>query len=256
MSVYKANFETTALKGVQRHANASSSVSEGGRSASATPLVGDEQDSLDMARLAASHDAALNDLMERHAEKLFRYLVRALQDEDDAADLAQETFVRVYQHRNKFRCEQKFSTWLYAIASNLVRDRYRWRKRHPQVSLDAPNDATGNDFGESLPDGAPSASESAQRNERAETVRRAVAALPERWRVPLILSEYEEKSQAEIGEILRCSAKAVEMRIAKARQKLGESLGQLLQPGGTNYRLFGRANRSRKQRQQETAMRL
>jgi RNA polymerase sigma-70 factor, ECF subfamily len=188
-----------------------------------------EQDRLDMAQLAAGHGAALNDLMSRHAERLFQYLVRSLQNEDDAADLAQETFVRVYQSRTKFDARQKFSTWLYAIASNLVRDRYRWRKRHPQVSLDAANEATGNDFAETLPDHAPSAFETAQTNERAETVRRAVAALPEKWRVPLILAEYEEKSHAEIGEILRCSAKAVEVRLYKARQELRESLGPLLE---------------------------
>jgi RNA polymerase sigma-70 factor (ECF subfamily) len=188
-----------------------------------------EQDLLDMTRLAADHGAALNDLMSRHAERLFQYLVRSLQNEDDAADLAQETFVRVYQNRAKFDAHKKFSTWLYAIASNLVRDRYRWRKRHLQVSLDATNEATGNEFGESLPDPAPPASETLQRSERAEVVRRAVAALPEQLRVPLILAEYEEKSHAEIGEILGCSARAVEVRIYKARQKLRVSLSQLLQ---------------------------
>jgi RNA polymerase sigma-70 factor (ECF subfamily) len=167
--------------------------------------------------------------MERHAEKLFHYLVRALQNEDDAADLAQETFARVYQNRAKFDLRQKFSTWLYAIASNLVRDRYRWRKRHPQVSLDAANEATGNDFGESLPAQNPSPSEMIQARERAEVVRRAVAALPEELRLPLILAEYEEKSHAEIGGILRCSAKAVETRIYRARQQLRASLGQLLE---------------------------
>jgi RNA polymerase sigma-70 factor (ECF subfamily) len=182
-----------------------------------------------MTQLAAGHGAALNELMSRHSERLFHYLVRSLQNEDDAADLAQETFVRVYQNRTKFDARQKFSTWLYAIASNLVRDRYRWRKRHPQVSLDAANEATGNDFGETLPDPAPSTGETVQRNERAEIVRRAVAALPEKWRVPLILAEYEEKPHAEIGELLRCSAKAVEVRIYKARQQLRVSLSQLLQ---------------------------
>jgi len=182
-----------------------------------------------MARLAAGHGAALNQLMERHAEKLFHYLVRALQNEEDAADLAQETFARVYQNRGKFDTRQKFSTWLYAIASNLVRDRYRWRKRHPQLSLDAANEATGNDLGESLPDPAPSASETAQGNERAEAVRRAVAALPEPLRVPLILAEYEDKSHAEIGQILQCSAKAVEVRIYRARQELRGSLASLLE---------------------------
>jgi RNA polymerase sigma-70 factor (ECF subfamily) len=188
----------------------------------------DQQDGQDMAQLAAGHDAALNNLMERHAEGLFHYLVRSLQNEEDAADLAQETFARVYQSRAKFDPRQKFSTWLYAIASNLVRDRYRWRKRHPQVSLDSANDAAGNDFGESLPAPNPSPGESEQARERAEIVRRAVAALPEELRLPLILAEYEEKSHAEIGAILCCSAKAVETRIYRARQQLRAALGQLL----------------------------
>ena len=181
-----------------------------------------------MAQLAGGHDAALNTLMERHAEKLFHYLIRSLQNEEDAADLAQETFTRVYQNRAKFDPHQKFSTWLYAIASNLVRDRYRWRTRHPQVSLDATNEATGGDFGESLPAENPSPSETAQIGERAEVVRCAVAALPEDLRLPLILAEYEEKSHAEIGAILRCSAKAVETRIHRARRQLRASLGRLL----------------------------
>jgi RNA polymerase sigma-70 factor (ECF subfamily) len=196
---------------------------------SAGPSAADRLDSQEMARLAAGHGAALNHLMERHAEKLFHYLIRALQNEDDAADLAQETFARVYQHRAKFDPRQKFSTWLYAIASNLVRDRYRWRKRHPQMSLDAVNEATGNELGESFPDPAPSASETAQRNERADAVRLAVAALPEPLRVPLILSEYEEKSHAEIGLILQCSAKAVEVRIYRARQLLRARLAPMLE---------------------------
>ena len=199
---------------------------DGGGLSASPPTA--QEDSRDMARLAAGHGAALNILMERHAEKLFHYLVRALQNEDDAADLAQETFVRVYQHRDKFDPGQKFSTWLYAIASNLVRDRYRWRKRHPQLSLDAPNEATGDDFGESLPAQTPSPSETAQTQERAEVVRCAVSALPEDLRLPLILAEYEEKSHAEIGGILRCSAKAVEVRIYRARKQLRASLGQLL----------------------------
>ena len=199
-----------------------------GACSSTLPAEADKQDSSDMARLAAGRDAALNDLMERHAQRVFQYLVRSLQNEEDAADLAQETFVRIYQNRAKFDAREKFSTWLYAIASNLVRDRYRWRRRHPQVSLDAANEATGNEFGETLADEGPSASETTQKNERAEAVRRAVAALPEQLRVPLILSAYEEKSHAEIGEILRCSAKAVEVRIYRARQQLRVSLSEVL----------------------------
>ena len=63
----------------------------------------------------------------------------------------------------------------------------------------------------------------------AEAVRRAVAALPEDLRTPLILAEYEERSQAEIGEMLGCTAKAVELRIYRARQQLRVSLGKFLE---------------------------
>ena len=180
-------------------------------------------------RLASGHDDALNELMQRHGEKLFHYLIRCLQSEEDAADLTQEAFVRVYQNHAKFDPNQRFSTWLYAIASNLVKDRYRYRTRHPQVSLDAENEATRNDFRETLSEQKPSPSETAQAEERAEAVRRAVAALPEELRTPLILAEYEDRSQAEIGEILGCTAKAVETRIYRARQQLRASLGGLLE---------------------------
>ncbi len=192
------------------------------------PATTDDPDRTDMARLVAGHDAALNDLMERHAEKLFHYLVRSLQSEEDAADLAQETFVRVYQNRAKFDASHKFSTWLYVIATNLVKSRYRYRSRHPQVSLDAENEATGESFRESVPENNPTPSESLQGAERAEAVRKAVGQLPEELRAPLILSEYEELSHAEIGAILDCTPKAVETRIYRARKLLRENLGWLL----------------------------
>ena len=185
-----------------------------------------------MARLVAGHGPALNDLMERHASRLLGYLARSLQDESDAADLAQETFVRVFQNCMKFNPRMRFSTWLYAIATNLVKDRYRHRKRHPQVSLDAENAATGEAIRESLPEQKPSPSESLQGAERAEAVRQAVGQLPEELRVPLILSEYEELSHAEIGEVLECSAKAVETRLYRARNQLRDKLACLLDGSG------------------------
>lgn len=188
----------------------------------------DERDRDDMKRLANGHGPALNDLMERHGGKLFHYLVRNLQSEEDAADVAQETFVRVYQHRLKFDMNQKFSTWLYAIAVNLVKGRYRHRVRHPQVSLDAINEATGEDFRESVAEQTSTPSESLQATERAEAVRTAVGQLPEELRTPLILSEYQELPHAEIGKILGCTAKAVETRIYRARQQLRTSLAGLL----------------------------
>lgn len=190
--------------------------------------AGDTQDARDMARLTGGHEAALNDLMERHAEKLFHYLVRSLQDEHDAADLAQETFVKVYQNRANFDPSRRFSTWLYAIAGNLVRDRYRWRSRHPQIPLDVENEKTEARLKDNLPalDRAPD--QNLQAEERAATVRKAVAALPEELRQPLVLAAYQELSQAEIAGILKCSVKAVETRIYRARQQLRASLTELL----------------------------
>ena len=188
----------------------------------------EELDAADMRRLVVGHDAALNELMARHGEKLFHFLIRGLQNEAEAADLAQEAFVRVYQHRAKFDAGQKFSTWLYSIAANLVKDRYRWRSRHPQVSLDVENEQTGDSLREHLPASGPTPSDCLQADERADAVRRAVAALPEDLRTPLILAEYDERSHAEIGVILGCTVKAVESRIYRARQQLRASLGSVL----------------------------
>ena len=80
-----------------------------------------------MEQLQAGHDAALNDLMERHATLVFHLFCRMVGNEADANDLAQETFVRVFKSRASFRTEQKFSTWLFTIAANLARNHFRWR---------------------------------------------------------------------------------------------------------------------------------
>jgi RNA polymerase sigma-70 factor, ECF subfamily len=188
----------------------------------------DEQDRADMARLAAGADAALNDLMSRHSERLFHFLLRVLQNETEAADLAQETFVRVYLNRARFDPGEKFTTWLYAIATNLSRDRLRWRSRHPQVSIEADTDDDAGGLKETLAAREATPSEGMEAGERAAAVRRAVAGLPEELRVPLLLAEYEDRSHAEIAAVLGCSAKAVEMRIYRARQQLRAALAPLL----------------------------
>lgn len=190
----------------------------------------DELDSQDMARLAHGHDASLNALMERHSLKVYQYLVRSLQNEHEAEDLAQEAFVRVYQNRGKFDPSQKFTTWLYAIASNLVRDRYRWRARHPQVSMDAESTEAHSELKHTLPDPASTPDHALQTAERAEAVKQAVDQLPEELRTPLVLAVYQGLSQAEIGAVLSCSVKAVETRIYRAKNHLRERLGRIL-PG-------------------------
>ncbi len=188
----------------------------------------EDPDGADMERLAAGDDTAFAGLMERHGERLFHYLVRILQNEQDAADAAQESFVRVYQHRARFDTRRKFSTWLYAIASNIARDRLRWRWRHPQVSLEARTEPGARRFLDNLPDQNPTPPQTLEASERASAVRQAVAALPEDLRLPLVLAEYEGRAQAEIADILDCSVKAVEMRIYRARKQLREQLKSLV----------------------------
>jgi RNA polymerase sigma-70 factor (ECF subfamily) len=190
-------------------------------------ITSDAGDQADMARLVEGHDAALEALMARHGERLFHYLIRVLQDESTAADLVQETFTRVYLHRGKFKAGRKFSTWLYTIATNLARDHRRWRSRHPEISLESDDDSdTG--LKNVLPAPGPTPTENLEQDERADAVRRALAALPEDLRVPLVLAEYEDQSHAEIAAVLDCSPKAVEMRLYRARQQLRESLASLV----------------------------
>jgi RNA polymerase sigma-70 factor (ECF subfamily) len=185
--------------------------------------AGDDLDRADMQRLAAGHDAALNHLIERHVHRLFAYLLRQLNDEYKANDIAQETFAKVYIHRAKFRGDGKFSTWLYTIATNLLREHFRWKSRHPEVSLEA-HAEEHQSLGEILSDNSSSPDETLMQQERAEQVRCAVQALPEDLRTPLILSEYEDLSQEEIATILNCTRKAVEMRIYRARTELRKTL--------------------------------
>src|SRR5580765_6425081 len=132
----------------------------------------DDQDRADMARLADGREAALDELMGRHGERLYHYLIRVLQDETEAEDLAQETFARVFLNRSKFRADKKFSTWLYTIATNLARDRIRHRSRHPAVSMDATEDSESG-LKDILPASGPSPTEALELEERAVAVRRA-----------------------------------------------------------------------------------
>ena len=191
---------------------------------SSTNLDVDAHDRADMERLMAGHDAALNDLMERHATPVFHFLCRMTGNEDDADDLAQETFVRVFKARESFRTSEKFSTWIYTIAANLARNHFRWRSRHPNVSLETEAGEWEQTLGSSLPANDPAPSEQTLAAERAAAVRAAVGNLPEDLREAIVLCEWEESSVAEAATILEATPKAVESRLYRARQILRETL--------------------------------
>jgi len=184
----------------------------------------DVNDRADMERLIAGHDTALNDLMERHATPVFHFLCRMVGNEDDANDLAQETFVHVFRAKASFRTNEKFSTWLYTIATNLARNHFRWRARHPNVSLETEIGEAEQTLGDTLASNDPPPSEQALATERAKAVRIAVGKLPEDLREAIVLCEWEERSVAEAAAILETTPKAVESRLYHARQILRERL--------------------------------
>ena len=182
------------------------------------------RDCADMERLMAGQDTALNDLMERHATPVFHFLYRMVGNPDDANDLAQETFARVFRARANFRLNDKFSTWLYTIAANLARNHFRWRARHPNISLETSTDDPDQSLANVLP--APDAPPNEQfvTSERAAIVRAEVSRLPEDLREATVLCEWEECSVAEAAAILKTTPKAVESRLYRARKVLRERL--------------------------------
>jgi RNA polymerase sigma-70 factor (ECF subfamily) len=188
----------------------------------------ESQDRADMARLVGGHEAALNALMERHAAGVFHFLCRMLGNEDDANDLAQDTFVRVYRARESYNPAQKFSTWLFTIAANLARNQLRWRSRHPNVSLEAESESTEQTLGDTLPAATSTPHQAADEAERVQRVRAAVQALPGDLREAIVLCEWEDLPVAEAATVLSTTPKAVESRLYRARKLLRDRLSRWL----------------------------
>jgi len=185
----------------------------------------DEFDVELMRCLAEGDDLALNRLMDAWNPPLIAYLTRLTSNGATAQDLAQETFVRVYRHRLEYRSSQKFSTWLFAIATNLARNHARWRGRHPETLLGHENLSEL-----SLPAQNASPDEQTIANERIAAVQKAVSELPQDMREVLILSTWHGMSHAEIARVQDTSEKAVELRLYRARKLLRDLLSEQLKP--------------------------
>ncbi len=160
--------------------------------------------------------------MERYAGAVVNLAYRFLGNRADAEEIAQETFLRLYQHPPQLDPSSKLFTWVYRVTANLCLDRLRKQSRTPfTVSLDGEEEPLAGRIADSVSRGP---RETAAGTEAAEAVRRAVAALPADLRAPLILSAIEELPHAEIAEILQISPKAVERRISRARDLLKQRL--------------------------------
>jgi len=183
----------------------------------------DELDAELMRTLAEGDELALNHLMDAWSQPLISYLMRLTGSHATACDLAQESFVRVHRHRLEYRPSQKFSTWLFAIATNLARNHARWRSRHPEA-LTEPEKLR------ELPVAGSSTSpdQQAVANERLAAVQQAVSELPHDLREVLILSTWHGLSHAEIARVQDTTEKAVEVRLYRARKLLREMLGEHL----------------------------
>ena len=179
-----------------------------------------------MLRLKGGEDLALNELMARWQQPLVAFILRYTGNEQDALDLAQETFARIYESRARYQPAAKFSTWLFTIATNLCRNLARWRERHPTVPLDHSADADAPTLGESLPAPGDSPSDNAEREDLASAVREAIQELPHDLRSTVLLFEYQELGYEEIAGTLGCSPKAVETRLYRARKILREALAR------------------------------
>jgi RNA polymerase sigma-70 factor (ECF subfamily) len=167
-----------------------------------------------MERLREGDDLALNDLMARWKEPLVSFCLRYTGNLSDARDIAQETFVKVYTSRDRYRRKATFSTWLFTIAMNLCRMRARWRSRHPEV-LEADSDGRGEERAADI-----DPSQQADQNSLGRDLERAISKLPHDLRVAFVLYEINGLRYREIGVISKCSEKAVERRLARAREHL------------------------------------
>lgn len=177
-----------------------------------------EEDRALMLRVRAGDEAAFGKLMDRWEVPVKSVIGRLVLNRAEAVDLAQETFVRLWQQRERYRADAAFRPWVLAIAVNLARNRLRWWRRRPHVALDL--------WAEGLVDEGSGASGAPRLEaaERAAAVRDAVAALPLELREAVVLFEYEGLSQAEIAAVVGTTPKAVETRIYRAREKLRRSL--------------------------------
>ncbi|HLI34493.1 MAG TPA: sigma-70 family RNA polymerase sigma factor [Terriglobia bacterium] len=168
-------------------------------------------------------------LLNRYRLPLVSYFVRMVRDRALAEDLAQEVFLRVYQARQRYQPEARFTTWLYRIATNLALNALRDRKADDAPALE--EDDEGVPRVARIVDSRPTAEEQLMLSDRERLIREAIESLPEKQRVAVILHKYQEVDYRQIAKVLEVSESAVKSLLFRAYENLRTRLQPLLQGG-------------------------
>lgn len=174
-----------------------------------------------MRSLARGSGQALKGLIERHQQGLFTFLYSRTGDRQVAEDLFQETFLRIYQARGRYRAERGFARYLYTVAINLCRDWYRSRGRKKEDLEKAAWDGRAPREFASDRERPDEALELARKEDR---VRRLLSGLPERERAVLVLSRFERMPYAEIARLLKTSEGMIKQHAFRGLKRLKECI--------------------------------
>lgn len=171
---------------------------------------------------------AYDELVRRFKGRLYSFILRMVGDPVEAEELAQDTLIRAYIHADKYREIAKFSTWLFTIATNLVRNQVRKRKRQPfLLTLDpAPEDDDRAPLDPADPVADPT--RDIEGDELGRLIAEATRQIPEKYRIPFLLREVEELSYEEIQQVTGLKLGTVRSRINRARNRFRANIKPLL----------------------------
>lgn len=155
-------------------------------------------------------------IVEAHERKIYNLALRMLGNPDDASDILQDTFMKVYNHIDKFRGDARLSTWIYRIAMNEALMKIR-REKGRMVSIDTFRQSEGEDRALDLEDWGQKPLDKLLTRELGDEMEAAVRRLPEDYRAVFLLRDVEGLSNAEIAESLEISVPAVKSRLHRAR---------------------------------------
>lgn len=177
-----------------------------------------------LAKMAKNGDrGAFAQLVDLYKDKIYHLAYRMTGNAQDAEDVVQETFLRVYSNLEKYDDQQKFSTWIYRIATNLCIDRLR--KRRATYSLDAEmNDGESNDWYSMLPSNEETPENQLVLSETQTQIRESIDALPEKYKSIVILRYLQDLSLQEISDILKMPITTIKTRLHRGREYLRKKL--------------------------------